>query len=196
MSGFDAVGVRIEIDDDSLREIVSDPERLADWCDRHPDDPNAVALLRMLGRLDEAAELGRRSLAESSLPALARAVRLVRYAHVLHWQGDFQGAHAHLDQAAALTSADGPPTPSSLTVLASVLQHRAKCGFDHAQSMLRSSGAAAAAPLLAAALDDARQALDIRERIAADKEVIASSRQTLARIGTAASACAQAPTDR
>mgnify|MGYP003350326503 CR=1 FL=1 len=47
------------LDEDTLREEVSDPAALLGWCESHPEDPRTVAYLRMLGRLDEAAAAAR-----------------------------------------------------------------------------------------------------------------------------------------
>ncbi|WP_151904696.1 hypothetical protein [Brachybacterium ginsengisoli] len=183
MSSFDAAGIRVTIDDETLREQVSDPEALAAWCAQHPQDPRTVAYLRMLGRLDDAAIAGRLALAEEGISPVMRAVRRARYAHVLQWQGAFVAAEEQLDLAAEETGLEDPTSPSSMSVLATVFQHRAKSRFDHAQAELRESRGLAAARLWEAALEDARRALFMRERLGvADESAIASSRQTLARL--------------
>lgn len=46
------------IEDDTLREVLLDPAAAERWVAAHRDDPVAVAYLRMLGRLDEARDLG------------------------------------------------------------------------------------------------------------------------------------------
>lgn len=183
VSSFEAGGVQVRIDDDSLREVVEDPQALAAWCSEHPEDPRTVAYLRMLGRLDEAAIAGRAALAPSGLSPVMRAVRRVRYAQVLQWQGAHLAAEEQLDLAAEETGLEDPTSPSSLSVLASVFQHRAKCRFEHALAEERAERPAAAARLWEAALDDARRALFMRERLGvADETLIASSRQTVARL--------------
>jgi len=183
VSSFEAAGVPITIDDDSLREDVSDPAALAAWCLVHPQDPRTVAYLRMLGRLDEAAIAGRQALTAPGLSPVMRAVRRARYAHVLQWQGAFLAAEEQLDLAAEETGLEDPTSPSSLSVLASVFQHRAKCRFEHALAEHREGRGTAAAGLWGAALEDAQRALFMRERLGvADEAVIASSRQTVDRL--------------
>src|SRR5690606_34139292 len=124
MSSFEAAGTRISIDPETLREIVLDPAALAEWCAEHPTDPRAVAFLRMLGRLDEAAIAGRQALEAPGLSPVMRAVRRTRYAHVLQWQGAYLAAEEQLDLAAEETGLEDPTSPSSLSALASVFQHR------------------------------------------------------------------------
>ncbi len=183
MSSFEAAGVHVTVDDETLREQVSDPAALESWCIQHPEDPRTVAYLRMLGRLDDAAIAGRRTLAAEGLSPVMRAVRRARYAHVLQWQGAFVAAEEQLDLAAEETGLEDPTSPSSLSVLAAVFQHRAKCRFEHALAEHGDGLHEAAARRWEAALEDARRALFMRERIGvADEGVIASSRQTLARL--------------
>src|SRR5699024_4958330 len=183
VSSFEAAGVHVTVDDETLREQVSDPTALESWCIQHPEDPRTVAYLRMLGRRDDAAIAGRRTLAAEGLSAVMRAVRRARYAHVLQWQGAFVAAGEQLDLAAKETGLEDPTSPSSLSVLAAVFQHRAKCRFEHALAEHGDGLHEAAARRWEAALEDARRALFMRERIGvADEGVIASSRQTLARL--------------
>lgn len=182
MISFDAAGVTVRVDDDTLREVVEDADGLAAWCAAHPEDPRTVAYLRMLGRLDEAAAAARRTL-HGPMPPLVRAVRRTRYAHVLQWQGAYAAAEELLDLAAEETGLDDPTSPSSLSVLASVFQHRAKCRFEHAALLRRSGRPMAARRLRDLALEDARRALMMRENLGvADEGQIASSRQTVARL--------------
>lgn len=183
VSGFEAADVQVRIDDDSLREVVSDPATLAEWCAVHPRDPRTVAYLRMLGRLDEAAIAGRAALEDSGLSPVMRAVRRARYAHVLQWQGAFLAAEEQLDLAAEETGLEDPTSPSSLSVLAAVFQHRAKCRFEHALAEHGAGRTQAAARTWDLALEDARRALYMREHLGvADEGVISSSRQTVARL--------------
>ena len=183
MSSFEAAGVRIRIDDETLREVVSDPQALSSWCKDHPQDPRTVAYLRMLGRLDDAAIAGREAIAASGLSPVMRAVRRVRYAHVLQWQGAFVAAEEQLDLAAEETGLEDPTSPSSLSALASGFQHRAKCRFEHALAEQRDQRPRAAGRLWEAALEDAQRALYMRERLGvAAEDVIESSRQTVRRL--------------
>lgn len=183
MSSFEAAGIQVTIDDETLRERVSDPEELAAWCAQHPQDPRTVAYLRMLGKLDDAAIAGRAALAEEGISPVMRAVRRARYAHVLQWQGAFVAAEEQLDLAAEETGLEDPTSPSSMSVLATVFQHRAKCRFEHSLAEQREGRELAASRLREAAVDDARRALYMRERLGvADEGAIASTRQTLARL--------------
>lgn len=183
MIGFSAAGVQVALDDDTLREVVQEPVALAAWCAENPQDPRTVAYLRMLGRLDEAAIAGRRSLEDTGLPALVRAVRRTRYAHVLQWQGAFLPAEEQLDLAAEETGFDDPTSTSSLSVLAAVFQHRAKCRFEHALSERDGGRTLAMTALWESALEDARRALFMRENLGgAEESVLDSTRQTLARL--------------
>ncbi|MGY5765985.1 hypothetical protein ACXET9_12375 [Brachybacterium sp. DNPG3] len=183
MVAYLTAGVRITIDDDTLRETASDPEALGRWCDEHPDDPRAVMHLRILGRLDDAAIAGRASLADPELPALVRAVRRTRYAQVLQWQGAFVAAEEEFDLAAEETGFGDPTSSSSLTVLASVFQHRAKSRLEHSGALTGQGRGDAARTLLERALEDARRAVAIRTHLGADdEEALASAHQTLDRI--------------
>src|SRR5699024_2475552 len=80
---FEAAGVYVTVDDETLREQVSDLAALESWCILHPEDPRTVAYLRMIGRLVDAATAGRRRLAAEGLSPLTRAVRRARYAPLL-----------------------------------------------------------------------------------------------------------------
>ena len=183
MSGFLAEGGAVAGDDESLREVVSDPRALAAWCDAHPEDPRAVSSLRMLGRLDEAAALARRSLAGAGLPPLVRAVRRARYAQVLHRQGAFLPADEQFDLAAEETGFEDPTSPSSLSVLAAIFHHRATSRFDHARAERAAGHDLAAARLRDSALEDARRALAMRSHLSPDDEdLIDIGRQVVARI--------------
>lgn len=183
MVGFHAAGVHITIDNGSLREEIDDPPALRAWCLAHRQDPRTVAYLRMLGDLDDAAILGRKSLEDPSLPPLMRAVRRTRYAHVLQWQGAFTSAEEQFDLAAEETGFDDPTSPSSLQVLAAVFQHRAKCRFEHAQAQAIAGHPDEGQELWDRALEDARRSLAIRETLdSTTPDVLASSRQTLARL--------------
>lgn len=183
VSSFVAAGVQIRIDDDSLREVVSDPAALAEWCAVHPRDPRTVAYLRMLGRLDEAAIAGRAALEDSGLSPVMRAVRRARYAHVLQWQGAFLAAEEQLDLAAEETGLEDPTSPSSLSALAAVFQHRAKCRFEHALAEQSAARSRAAGRQWDLAVEDAQRSLYMREHLGvADEGVLSSSRQTVARL--------------
>lgn len=183
MVGFQAAGVQITIDDETLREFVADPSALSRWCEDNPEDPRTVAHLRMLGRLGEAAIAGRRSLADPELPSLVRAVRRTRYAQVLHWQGAFVAAEEQFDLAAEETGLGDPTSPSSLSVLAAVFQHRAKCRFEHAAAASAQGRHGTAEQLGTRAVEDARRALAICRHLgSADDEALAAIQQTVARL--------------
>ena len=183
MSSFDAAGVTIHLDEETQREVVSDPEALLAWCQSHPADPRTVAYLRMLGQLDEAAIAGRQALAHEVASPLMRAVRRARYAHVLQWQGAFVAAEEQLDLAAEESGLEDPTSPSSLSILATVFQHRAKCRFEHALAEQRDHRPLAAGRLWEAALEDAQRALYMRERLGvAEEDVIDSSRRLVRRL--------------
>lgn len=181
--GFTAAGVQVIVDDETLRESVQDPAALAAWCAENPQDPRTVAHLRMLGRLDEAAIAGRHSLEDPALPALVRAVRRTRYAHVLQWQGAYLPAEEQFDLAAEETGLEDPTSPSSLAVLAAVFQHRAKSRFEHSLAQRRAQNPHSAARLRRRALEDARRALTMREMLGTTEEgTLASNRQTVTRL--------------
>lgn len=183
MSSFDAEGVHVRVDQDTLREVVSDPDGLEAWCAAHPDDPRTVAYLRMLGHLDRAAAAGRRAIEDAGNQGLVRAVRRTRYAHVLQWQGAYVPAEEQFDLAAEETSLGDPTSPSSLSVLASVFQHRSTCRFDHAGHLRERGRPMAADRLRLSALEDARRALAIREALGADAaEQVASTREVVRRL--------------
>jgi hypothetical protein len=183
MIGFSAAGVQVTLDDDTLREVVEDSEALTAWCTDNPEDPRAVDYLRMLGRLDEAAIVGRRTLEPTALPALVRAVRRTRYAHVLQWQGAFASAEEQFDLAAEETGLDDPTSPSSLSVLSSVFHQRAKCRFEHALALRDQGRDEKGAALRISALEDARRALFMRENLTGIEELaLEASRQTVSRL--------------
>lgn len=183
MIGFEAAGVPVVLDEDTLREEVSDPAALLGWCESHPEDPRTVAYLRMLGRLDEAAAAARATLAPGNLPPLVRAVRRTRYAQVLQFQGAHAAAEEQYDLAAEETGLEDPTAPAGLTVLAAVFHHRAKARFERAGAETAQERPRAAARLKEQALEDAERALAIRRHLhGEDSAEIASSRQAVERI--------------
>ena len=183
MSSFTAGGTTVRIDETTLREVVETPQVLANWCAEHPSDPRNVSYLRMLGRLDEAETAGLAALAEPGLSPVSRAARRTRYATVLQWKGSHLAAEQQFALAVDEASTDAPTSPSSLTVLASVFQHRAKARFEHAQCCSANGESCAAYELWQDALEDARRALRLRERLGlTDASALASSRQTLDRL--------------
>ena len=149
------------IDDETLREELLDEDETREWVEETPQDPHAVALLRMLGELDAALAAGQDRLLEREPGTPAWAVAAVRLAHVHHWREEFVDAHELLDAAEEVLVDDEPRT-------ALVHQHRAKLLFDEG----RYAEAHAAAV----------RALRLRER-AGDAGLVASTRQTLGRIG-------------
>src|SRR5699024_3753337 len=115
VSSFEAAGVHVTVDAETLREQVSDPAALESWCSLHPEDLGRVCYPRVLGRLYGAGTAGRRSLAAEGLSPVMRAVRRARYAQVLQWQGAFVAAEAQLVLAAGETGLEAPTSPSSLS---------------------------------------------------------------------------------
>ncbi|WP_151525170.1 tetratricopeptide repeat protein [Serinicoccus kebangsaanensis] len=148
------------IDDETLREELLDEDETREWVEETPDDPHAVALLRMLGELERALTAGQDRLHEQDPGTPAWATAAVRLAHVHHWRGEYAEAHELLDAAQQVFAGDDART-------AFVLQHRAKVCFDEGRPEQ--------------ARDSARAALTLREG-AGDAGLIASTRQTLARI--------------
>ncbi|KUG51596.1 hypothetical protein AVL62_09775 [Serinicoccus chungangensis] len=148
------------IDDETLREELLDEEETREWVEETPQDPHAVALLRMLGELDAALRAGLDRLHEREPGTSAWATAAVRLAHVHHWRGELAEAHELLDAAEEVLAGDEART-------ALVHQHRAKALFDEGRY----------AEAHAAAL----RALRLRER-AGDPGLVASTRQTLERI--------------
>ncbi|WP_422115034.1 hypothetical protein [Brachybacterium sp. UNK5269] len=183
MSSFPIAEAQVSVDEDTLREVVAEPGPLARWCAAHPFDPRTIDGLRLLGRLDEAAIAARRALDAPGVPALLRAVRRLQYARVLHWQGAFPSAAEQFDLAAEETGLEDPTSPSSLSVLATVFQHRATCRFDQARAERAEGRPEQAQRLWDSALEDARRALFMRERLGvAEPELLAESRRTVARL--------------
>ncbi|WP_281966233.1 hypothetical protein [Serinicoccus marinus] len=148
------------IDDETLREELLDEEETREWVEETPEDPHAVALLRMLGELDAALAAGQARLAEQDAGSSPWALAAVRLAHVHHWRGEYAPAHALLDAAEEILAGDDPRA-------ALVHQHRAKVLLDEG----RPEEAHAAAS----------RALALREA-AGDAGLVASTRQTLRRI--------------
>ncbi|ANS80653.1 hypothetical protein SGUI_3257 [Serinicoccus hydrothermalis] len=148
------------IDDDTLREELLDEDETREWVQETPQDPHAVALLRMLGELDRALDAGRDRIRELEEGSPAWALAAVRLAHVHHWRGEYAQAHALLDAAQEVLAGDDART-------ALVHQHRAKALLDEG----RPEEAHTAASL----------ALTLREA-AGDPGLVASTRQTLRRI--------------
>ncbi len=183
VSSFPITEAHVSVDEDTLREVVADPSPLARWCAAHPADPRTVDGLRLLGRLDEAAISARRALGAPGVPALLRSVRRVQYARVLHWQGAFTPAAEQFDLAAEETGLEDPTSPSSLSMLATVFQHRATCRFDHARAERAAGRPEGAQRLWDSALEDAHRALFMRERLGvAEEELLVESRRTVARL--------------
>lgn len=96
------------IDDETLREVVDDRARAAARLTEleQQDTPGSraerVIILRSLGRLTEAEELGRIDLAESAGDPRRQVAATIRLAHVLHWQERWQEAEDLFRQASDL----------------------------------------------------------------------------------------------
>ncbi|WP_130014746.1 hypothetical protein [Serinicoccus sediminis] len=148
------------IDSETLREELLDEEETREWVEETPEDPHAVALLRMLGELDAALVTGQDRLHEREPGTPAWATAAVRLAHVHHWRAEFVDAHELLDAAEEVLADDEART-------ALVHQHRAKALFD--EGRYAEAHAAAA------------RALELRERTG-DAGLVASTRQALDRI--------------
>lgn len=148
------------IDPETLREELLDEEETREWVEETPQDPHAVALLRMLGELDTALVAGRERLAEQEEGAPGWATAAVRLAHVHHWREEFVDAHGLLDAAEVALVGDDART-------ALVHQHRAKVLFDEGRYVEAHVAAA--------------RALELREPVG-DAGLVASTRQTLDRI--------------
>lgn len=159
------------IDDDTLREELLDPLEAREWCEGTPDHPDAVSFWRMLGELDRAVDTGERALLalEPGTPRWGAAA--VRLAHVHHWRGEYAEAHDLLDAAQKVFEVAGEEAGPHGPMLAFVHQHRAKALFDEGRH--------------AEAAQHAGHALRLREGRAATA-LVASTRQTLARILRAA----------
>lgn len=93
------------IDDETLRDVVDDraaaKRRLAELSDRLDSAAlgERVVLLRLLGQLDQAEELGWIALETTHGDARKRVTATIRLAHVLQWQQRFDEADAMFQQA-------------------------------------------------------------------------------------------------
>ena len=131
------------------REILRDPNEAAEWVDHLEaqglvGQPMQVVWLRILGRLDEAEELGWRVLGRSGGPGsrtdaldaplpLSAVSAAIRLAHVLQWQGEFSLACALHEQALAAIEAVEPMSEDSAYadyLRPFAYQHLARCYFD------------------------------------------------------------------
>lgn len=183
MTSYEFEGMTFTTDPATLRESVDRPEALAHWCAANPEDPRTVAHLRILDRLEEAEELGRRLLADPSLHPVSRAVRRTRLAQVLQWQGRFEEADEEFALAAEETGlSDDPTSASSILALASVLHQRAASRFENAVVAAAADRPRLAERLRTSALEDARRALAIRERLGAPEGQVLSSRESVGRL--------------
>lgn len=151
------------IDEETLREELLDEDEAREWVEETPQDPHAVAFLRMLGELDAALVAGQDRLHERDPGTPGWAGAAVRLAHVHHWRGEYAETHELLDAAEEVFASDEART-------ALVHQHRAKALFDEGR--------------IEEALAAARHALQLRER-GGDAGLIASSRQAVDRIARA-----------
>lgn len=171
------------IDDDTLRDRPADESaaraRVAELEKIGPDgDGERVSLLRMLGELDRAEELGWQVMKRQGGPgtreelmmigvlpveAVASAIRL---AHVLHWREDFDAADDLFSAAlrsldnARMNDDDRVPSLEAFTH-----QHLGKMRFDQGKVPI--------------ALLHFEQALRIREELGAPGDQIDSSRKAV-----------------
>jgi tetratricopeptide (TPR) repeat protein len=173
------------IDDTTLRDEPVDRDEALRHVESLGPCGEKVVWLRMLGELDQAAALGWALLADAGGPATLAVVEprrdlpvdaiapAVRLAHVLQWQERF--AHADALFAVAVASAERVVDASAAgsaeqrratTLLAFAIQHRGKSWFDEGR--------------LDDALESFRRALDLRERLDAPADQVASSRQAVA----------------
>src|SRR5690625_720640 len=131
------------------REVPRDPSEAAAWVDHLAaqglvGEPMRVVWLRILGRLDEAEELGWRVLGRSGGPGsrtdaldaplpLSAVSAAIRLAHVLQWQGEFPLACELHEQALAAIEAVEPMSEDSAYadyLRPFAYQHLARCYFD------------------------------------------------------------------
>lgn len=177
----ESVAAEYSIDPQSLREIVTNRSGAEARIRQLEElgtsgEAERVGWLRMIGRLEEAEELAWTCLHRSGfdshdleggspLPYSGVSAAL-RLAHVLHWQGRFDRAHALFES--ALVSIQNTDCPSNAekrvasTLEAFALQHQGKLYFDEGQ--------------FGQALDCFRRSLSIRQSINASDDQLASSR--------------------
>lgn len=168
------------IDEETLREELLSEEDTLEWLAETPDDPHAVSFWRMLGELDRALAVGEAALVDREPMTPGWAAAAVRLAHVHHWREEYAEAHELLDAAEEVFAssdrhrdADGGEHGGEhggldARMLAFVRQHRAKALFDEGR--------------LAQAEEQALAALRLRQELGEPEGVLASSRETLARI--------------
>lgn len=139
-------------DADTQREVLLDREHAAAWVNHLEGaglsgDPMRVVWLRILGRLDEAEELGWKVLHRAGGPScaweardavlpLSSVVAAVRLAHVLQWKGQFCPAHTLYDHALGAIDAVEPMHEDSAYadyLRPFAYQHLARCYFDQGQ---------------------------------------------------------------
>lgn len=174
------------IDDETLRDRPADEAaaraRVAELEEIGEDgDDERVPLLRMLGELDAAEELGWRALARRGGPADPKALAMsgvipfeavpaaIRLAHVLHWQDQYSTS-GELYSAALRTlenerMENDDPKISEMEAFAH--QHLGKLRYDEGK--------------ISIAKFHFEHALDLREAIGAPEDQIESSRQALRR---------------
>ncbi|WP_131105210.1 tetratricopeptide repeat protein [Ornithinimicrobium sufpigmenti] len=156
------------IDGETLREELLSEEDTLEWLAETPADPHAVSFWRMLGELDQALAVGEGALAEREPMTPGWAAAAVRLAHVHHWREEYAEAHELLNAAEEVFASSGQGGGADGRMLAFVRQHRAKALFDEGR--------------LADAEAQALTALRLREELGEPEGVLASSRETVARI--------------
>ena len=180
-SSQESVAAEYSIDPQTLREIVADVSAVEARILQLEElgtsgEAERIGWLRMIGRLEEAEDLAwsclhrcgfaSQDLADGTAlpyPAVAAALRL---AHVLHWQGRFDRAHALFESSlVSIQNKDCSSTAEkrvASTFEAFALQHQGKLYFDEGR--------------FEQALDCFRRSLSIRQSINASDDQLASSR--------------------
>lgn len=131
------------------REVVDNPHAARAWVTHLQSigmagDPMRVVWLRIVGDLDDAAELGWRVLHRSGGPGavddlgltplpLSAVTAAVRLGHVVQWQKNFALAHELFDhglEAIEATEPLGEDAAYAEYLRPFALQHQARCYFD------------------------------------------------------------------
>ena len=176
------------VDDATLRDEPDDHDEAWAYVRTLGASGEKVAWLRMLGELDDAEAMGWALVADAggpgSLAAADSRVRIpmsalapaVRLAHVLHWQGRFRDADVlftavvtSAEDLVRLAAGESASQQRATTMLAFALQHLGKSRFDEGR--------------LDEALGLFERALDLRMRIGAPGDQLASSQQAVATTG-------------
>jgi tetratricopeptide (TPR) repeat protein len=155
-------------DDATLREVVDDPAPLRERAAQLAGARDAAGLgeltwtLRVLGRLGEAEDAGRRAVSAAGAAGHPRAVAAarLRLGHVLHWQG----RHADAEEQFAIALSEAEQVGDE-RLRALALQHRGRSRFDEGRA--------------ADAERDFTAALQIRRRVGAPAAEVAACEQAV-----------------